>query len=301
MVLPRQPRQTRLRRFAPIGHKHESDVVSAIQAPQHVAVAVQVELELRVFPTTINHQFPADIMYTPNLPKGTADPGGGVIAAAGGMFLIALLSQLDSHGCTATLPRSACTPPAPLSARRGRPRCSPNILRAVTREVLAAHRHSSIYLAAPRSAMTVLPSKNTTSSDESPPLEELRRLKSQAQNGEYRRQLRREQREAAKKAEHKDNKHPDPEPQQSDTSKPKRKKRGFFKWLFEPAVATSRKKKLDALNNKKDAKKQDPKPVAVPAKKTPEDEEDVSRMRQLFVQLKASPLEQTRADAVAAN
>ncbi|KAG6572636.1 40S ribosomal protein S8 [Phytophthora cinnamomi] len=89
--------------------------------------------------------------------------------------------------------------------------------------------------------MTVLPSKNTTSSDESPPLEELRRLKSQAQNGEYRRQLRREQREAAKKAEHKDNKHPDPEPQQSDTSKPKRKKRGFFKWLFEPAVATSRK------------------------------------------------------------
>ncbi|KUF94532.1 U-box domain-containing protein 4 [Phytophthora nicotianae] len=44
-----------------------------------------------------------------------------------------------------------------------------------------------------------------------------------------------------------------------------------------------------------------PKPVAVPAKKTPEDEEDVSRMRQLFVQLKASPLEQTRADAVAAN
>ncbi|KAG6611728.1 clathrin light chain [Phytophthora cinnamomi] len=66
-------------------------------------------------------------------------------------------------------------------------------------------------------------------------------------------------------------------------------------------LETSRKKKLDALNNKKDAKKQDPKPVAVPAKKTPEDEEDVSRMRQLFVQLKASPLEQTRADAVAAN
>ncbi|KAF4031526.1 Clathrin light chain [Phytophthora infestans] len=67
-------------------------------------------------------------------------------------------------------------------------------------------------------------------------------------------------------------------------------------------LETSRKKKLDALNsNKKDPKKQDPKPVAVPAKKTPEDEEDVSRMRQLFVQLKASPLEQTRADAVAAN
>ncbi|EGZ13969.1 hypothetical protein PHYSODRAFT_355034 [Phytophthora sojae] len=66
-------------------------------------------------------------------------------------------------------------------------------------------------------------------------------------------------------------------------------------------LETSRKKKLDALNNKKDSKKQDPKPVAVPAKKTPEDEEDVSRMRQLFVQLKATPLEQTRADAVAAN
>ncbi|POM80599.1 Hypothetical protein PHPALM_1544 [Phytophthora palmivora] len=64
-------------------------------------------------------------------------------------------------------------------------------------------------------------------------------------------------------------------------------------------LETSRKKKLEALNNKKDSKKQDPKPVAVPAKKTPEDEEDVSRMRQLFVQLKASPLEQTRA--VAAN
>ncbi|CEG40365.1 clathrin light chain [Plasmopara halstedii] len=64
----------------------------------------------------------------------------------------------------------------------------------------------------------------------------------------------------------------------------------------------TRKKKLDSLNNnKKDSKKQDPKPVAVPAKKTPEDEEDVSRMRQLFVQLKASPLEQTRADAVSAN
>ncbi|KAG1698640.1 hypothetical protein DVH05_014598 [Phytophthora capsici] len=67
-------------------------------------------------------------------------------------------------------------------------------------------------------------------------------------------------------------------------------------------LETSRKKKLDALNNnKKDGKKQDPKPVAVPAKKTKEDEEDVSRMRQLFVQLKATPLEQTRADAVAAN
>ncbi|KAL3661950.1 hypothetical protein V7S43_013241 [Phytophthora oleae] len=67
-------------------------------------------------------------------------------------------------------------------------------------------------------------------------------------------------------------------------------------------LETSRKKKLEALHNsKKDDKKQDPKPVAVPAKKTKEDEEDVSRMRQLFLQLKATPLEQTRADAVAAN
>ncbi|CAI5735190.1 unnamed protein product [Peronospora destructor] len=66
-------------------------------------------------------------------------------------------------------------------------------------------------------------------------------------------------------------------------------------------LETSRKKKLEALNSKKDLEKQDPQPVAVPAKKTPEDEEDVSRMRQLFVQLKATPLEQTRANAVAAN
>ncbi|RQM17033.1 hypothetical protein KXD40_006443 [Peronospora effusa] len=65
-------------------------------------------------------------------------------------------------------------------------------------------------------------------------------------------------------------------------------------------LETSRKKKLEALS-KKDSEKQDPQPVAVPAKKTPEDEEDVSRMRQLFVQLKATPLEQTRANAVAAN
>ncbi|KAG7390269.1 hypothetical protein PHYPSEUDO_008407 [Phytophthora pseudosyringae] len=64
-------------------------------------------------------------------------------------------------------------------------------------------------------------------------------------------------------------------------------------------LETNRKKKLEAL--KKDAKQAEPTPVAVPAKKTAEDEEDVSRMRQLFVQLKATPLEQTRADAVAAN
>ena len=66
-------------------------------------------------------------------------------------------------------------------------------------------------------------------------------------------------------------------------------------------LETSRKKKLEALHSKKDSEKQEPHPVAVPAKKTPEDEEDVSRMRQLFVQLKATPLEQTRANAVTAN
>ncbi|TDH70303.1 hypothetical protein CCR75_001650 [Bremia lactucae] len=67
-------------------------------------------------------------------------------------------------------------------------------------------------------------------------------------------------------------------------------------------LETSRKKRLDLPNsNESDGKKQQPMPVAVPAKKTPEDEEDVSRMRQLFVQLKASPLEHTRVDAVATN
>uniref|UniRef100_A0AAV1UL47 Clathrin light chain n=1 Tax=Peronospora matthiolae TaxID=2874970 RepID=A0AAV1UL47_9STRA len=63
----------------------------------------------------------------------------------------------------------------------------------------------------------------------------------------------------------------------------------------------NRKKKLEALDTKKDSKEQDPKLVAVPAKKTSVDEEDVSRMRQMFVQLKTAPLEQTRASAVAAN
>ncbi|KAI9917123.1 hypothetical protein PsorP6_012488 [Peronosclerospora sorghi] len=65
-------------------------------------------------------------------------------------------------------------------------------------------------------------------------------------------------------------------------------------------LETTRKKKLDALN-KNDSNKQEPKPVAVPAKKTKEDEEDVSRMRQLFVQLKATPLEKTRGNAVASH
>ena len=63
----------------------------------------------------------------------------------------------------------------------------------------------------------------------------------------------------------------------------------------------NRKKKLEALDTKKDSKEQDPKLVAVPAKKMSMDEEDVSRMRQMFVQLKTAPLEQTRANAVAAN
>ncbi|RLN52654.1 hypothetical protein BBJ29_009332 [Phytophthora kernoviae] len=66
-------------------------------------------------------------------------------------------------------------------------------------------------------------------------------------------------------------------------------------------LEVNRKKKLEALNNSNKTDNKDQKPVAVPAKKTAEDEEDVSRMRQLFVQLKAQPLEQTRAEAVAAN
>ncbi|KAE8982337.1 hypothetical protein PR001_g23756 [Phytophthora rubi] len=85
--------------------------------------------------------------------------------------------------------------------------------------------------------MTVLPSNNLNTA-ETPPLAELRKLKSQTQTGERRRQLRREHRETSKKAETKE---PDPEPHQTENIKPKRKTRSFFKWLFEPAVATSRK------------------------------------------------------------
>ncbi|GMF26690.1 unnamed protein product [Phytophthora fragariaefolia] len=85
--------------------------------------------------------------------------------------------------------------------------------------------------------MAVLHSNNV-STEEKTPLAGLRRLKSQAQNGERRRQLHREQRVAAKKVALRE---PEAEPQQTETSKPRRKKRGFFKWLFEPAVATSRK------------------------------------------------------------
>ncbi|KAE9297108.1 hypothetical protein PF008_g23832 [Phytophthora fragariae] len=85
--------------------------------------------------------------------------------------------------------------------------------------------------------MTVLPSNNLNTA-ETPPLAELRKLKSQTQTGERRRQLRREHRETSKKAETKE---PDPEPHQTENVKPKRKTRSFFKWLFEPAVATSRK------------------------------------------------------------
>lgn len=58
-------------------------------------------------------------------------------------------------------------------------------------------------------------------------------------------------------------------------------------------LETNRKQKLAALNAKKD--KKEPEPAAKPAAKKPaEDEEDVSRMRQLFVQLKAEPLDKTR-------
>ncbi|KAJ0395789.1 hypothetical protein P43SY_007824 [Pythium insidiosum] len=56
----------------------------------------------------------------------------------------------------------------------------------------------------------------------------------------------------------------------------------------------NRKQKLAALNNKKDSKNKEPEPTKNSKK---EDEEDLSRMRQLFVQLKAEPLEKTRAAA----
>lgn len=61
-------------------------------------------------------------------------------------------------------------------------------------------------------------------------------------------------------------------------------------------LETNRKQKLAALNasSKKDAKNkaQEPEPKST---KKPEDEEDLSRMRQLFVQLKTTPLEKTRS------
>lgn len=60
-------------------------------------------------------------------------------------------------------------------------------------------------------------------------------------------------------------------------------------------LEANRKQKLAALNAKKDAKTKEveaPKPV-----KKDEDDEDVTRMRQLFVQLKAEPLEKTRGIA----
>ncbi|GLD95557.1 hypothetical protein PINS_up004234 [Pythium insidiosum] len=59
-------------------------------------------------------------------------------------------------------------------------------------------------------------------------------------------------------------------------------------------LEVNRKQKLAALNNKKDAKNKEPEPVKSSKK---EDEEDLSRMRQLFVQLKAEPLDKTRAAA----
>lgn len=63
-------------------------------------------------------------------------------------------------------------------------------------------------------------------------------------------------------------------------------------------LEANRKQKLAALNAKKDGKSKDADAAKAPAaKKSDEEEEDVSRMRQLFVQLKAEPLEQTRGIA----
>ncbi|OWZ13785.1 hypothetical protein PHMEG_00012831 [Phytophthora megakarya] len=86
--------------------------------------------------------------------------------------------------------------------------------------------------------MTVLP--NNTNTDANPPLVELRMLKSRAQNGERRRQLQREQREAVKKIERKDSQPIDTKPNEPEKDKFRRKKRNFFKWLFTPMVSTSR-------------------------------------------------------------
>jgi ElaB/YqjD/DUF883 family membrane-anchored ribosome-binding protein len=61
-------------------------------------------------------------------------------------------------------------------------------------------------------------------------------------------------------------------------------------------LEANRKQKLAALNPKKD--KKEPEPTPKPAAKKPADDgEDISRMRQLFVQLKAEPLDKTRGIA----
>ncbi|GAB9473555.1 Clathrin light chain, partial [Globisporangium polare] len=60
-------------------------------------------------------------------------------------------------------------------------------------------------------------------------------------------------------------------------------------------LEANRKQKLAALNAKKDSKTKEVE-APKPAKKD-EDDEDVTRMRQLFVQLKAEPLEKTRGIA----
>ncbi|TYZ60183.1 hypothetical protein PybrP1_012092 [[Pythium] brassicae (nom. inval.)] len=61
-------------------------------------------------------------------------------------------------------------------------------------------------------------------------------------------------------------------------------------------LEANRKQKLAALNAKKDAKAKEPEALK-PAKKEDGEDEDVTRMRQLFVQLKAEPLEKTRGIA----
>lgn len=60
-------------------------------------------------------------------------------------------------------------------------------------------------------------------------------------------------------------------------------------------LEANRKQKLAALNAKKDSKSKEPE-APKPAKKD-EEEEDVTRMRQMFVQLKAEPLDKTRSIA----
>lgn len=64
-------------------------------------------------------------------------------------------------------------------------------------------------------------------------------------------------------------------------------------------LEANRKQKLAALNAKKDGKGKEAAeaPKSAAAKKDDEADEDVTRMRQLFVQLKAEPLEKTRGIA----
>lgn len=61
-------------------------------------------------------------------------------------------------------------------------------------------------------------------------------------------------------------------------------------------MEAGRKAKLASIANKKDKNQQEP-----PKAKKEEEKEDLSRMRQLFVQLKAEPLDKSRAKSIASH